>query len=207
MPELQSCYFCGTADDVTEYAVVPPRFADSDADERTAVLCDQCKEKLMNVVQPLAEKLDAGGAGGAGDTKAGTLESSPAAQPSRPLDDGGITINPEGTASSDGNSDSTLNDGTAGGETDASVNPGSDSEASAGEAATEGAADDGDSPPANYRKAMRLLSNREFPIERYDAEELLGGAYGMEDDEIAAVLDYAVESGRLAEADGTLTRA
>lgn len=174
MPELQSCYFCGTPENLKQYAVVPPRFADSEGDERTAVLCEQCKGKLMNVIQPLAEKLDAGEGERA---KTSAPESSRTPTRTRRVDDGSITMN-----------------------------PGTDATKSATGEHEEDAREGGDDTPPNYRKVMRLLSNREFPMERHDVEELLGGAYDMEREEIDAVLGHAIESGQLAEEDETLTR-
>ena len=213
MPELRSCYFCGTADEVTEYAVVPPRFADSETDQRSAVLCERCRDKLMRVVEPLAEKLDAAEgrsdgatAGGTGDPDASTgtgpsaSAASPAEEAARPADDG-IVINP---GASTAGTDAAGADEGGRTESRTDARPDLDAESPAGEAARE---DTDDSPPPNYRQAMRLLSNREFPMERYDVEELLAGAYELENEEVAAVLAYAAESGRLEDDDGTLRRA
>lgn len=197
MTELQACYFCGRPDEVTEYAVVPPRFVEDDADQRTAALCEQCKEKLLGVIEPLATRLDETGTasedGVSGEAsfagEAGEAAGSPStATSSSPEDaDDGVTIDPPGASESE-------------------PDPTVDLESPAGEAADE-PSDASQEVPPNYRKAMRLLSNREFPMERYDVEELLGGAYAMENEEIAAVLAYAEESGRLEEEDGTLRRA
>jgi hypothetical protein len=198
MPELQSCYFCGTADDVTEYAVVPPRFADSEDEERSAVLCEQCKDKLMRVIEPLAEKLDAGAA--AGETPPAASSAGPST-PATAADDGGIVMNPGTSPEPDDESPAETP------EEAPESKPNLDAESPAGEAAKAHAEGSDDSRPANYRKAMRLLSNREFPMERPDVEELLAGAYEMENEEVAAILAYAKESGRLEEDAGTFTRA
>lgn len=213
MPELRSCYFCGTADEVTEYAVTPPRFADAETDQRSAALCERCRDKLMRVVEPLAEKLDAAegmsdgataGATGDPDASTGTgspASASPAEEPARPADDG-IVMNP-GASTAETDAAGADEGGRTESRTDA--RPDLDAESPAGEAARDEA--DGENPPPHYRRAMRLLSNREFPMERYDVEELLAGAYEMENEEVAAVLAYAAESGRLEDDDGTLRRA
>ena len=54
---------------------------------------------------------------------------------------------------------------------------------------------------------MRLLNNREFPVDRAAVTELAAGAYEMEDDEVAAIIEYAVERGVLVEEAGRLDRA
>lgn len=209
MPELRSCYFCGTPDDIQRYAVVPPHLVDDDEDQPSAALCEPCKEKLLRVIDPLTDRLDEQ-AGATSDaaahapdattaaSSAGGDDSSPKTEDAPPSvgadpasadlgvtpDDDGVIMDPKRAADA------------AAGDVDA--------ESPAGEAAADAS---GEAPPPNYRKAMRLLSNREFPMERYDVEELLGGAYDMENEEIAAVLAYATESGRLEEDDGTLRRA
>ena len=197
MPELKSCYFCAAPDDVQEYALVPPRFVADESDQRSAVLCETCKGKLLRVIEPLANRLE-GDAGSAVSSTDGTStppsESPTAAATSVAGDDSGATDRASG-------------DGTVAGSVAAES---SAAESPAGEAVNEAAGEGAgaaSATPPNYRKAMRLLSNREFPMERHAVEELLGGAYAMENEEIAAVLAYAEESGRLHEDDGTLKRA
>lgn len=59
MPELHACYFCGTPNDLSRVAVIPPRFDPDEDEQRTVNLCPTCREKLVNVVEPLATRLDA----------------------------------------------------------------------------------------------------------------------------------------------------
>ncbi|QLK24522.1 hypothetical protein HYG81_10330 [Natrinema zhouii] len=72
--------------------------------------------------------------------------------------------------------------------------------------------DDGDStsastrPPATYNKVIRLLRNREFPMERSDVEALAAGAYDLEAHEVEAIIDYAIEDGEFVEKRGALRR-
>ncbi|MFW5939425.1 MAG: hypothetical protein ACOCQU_03150 [Halolamina sp.] len=60
-----------------------------------------------------------------------------------------------------------------------------------------------DTPP-QYRRAMRMLSNRAFPIDRHEVESMLANAYELEREEIEAVLDHAQAEGRLIEENGQL---
>ncbi|ELZ73678.1 hypothetical protein C5B91_14480 [Haloferax sp. Atlit-10N] len=65
--------------------------------------------------------------------------------------------------------------------------------------------DPGEEPP-KFRKVIRILQNREFPVERAEVEALASGAYDLEDDEVADIFDYAVERGLLVDDSGTLRR-
>jgi len=60
--------------------------------------------------------------------------------------------------------------------------------------------------PATFRKVMRLLSNREFPVDRGEFESLAASAYDLDDGAVAAMLDAAVEKDLLGERDGQLVR-
>ncbi|MDS0476232.1 hypothetical protein [Natrinema sp. 1APR25-10V2] len=62
------------------------------------------------------------------------------------------------------------------------------------------------SPPPAYGKVVRLLRNREFPMQRRAVEELAAGAYDLEDDEVEAIIDYALEDGEFVEERGMLSR-
>lgn len=61
--------------------------------------------------------------------------------------------------------------------------------------------------PDGYRKVLRLLSNRDLPIDRADFESLASSAYGMELRECRAVIDHAIGEGILVDEDGRLRRA
>ncbi|KTG11655.1 hypothetical protein AUR64_00235 [Haloprofundus marisrubri] len=60
--------------------------------------------------------------------------------------------------------------------------------------------------PAEFRTVMRLLSNREFPVDRAEIESLASGAYDLDDAEVRDILDYAIDRGVLAERNGQLHR-
>ncbi|GAB3033288.1 hypothetical protein [Natronobiforma cellulositropha] len=61
-------------------------------------------------------------------------------------------------------------------------------------------------PPKAYGSVLRLLQNREFPIERSAAESLAAGAYDLERHEVEAVIDHALEQGELREDGSNLHR-
>ncbi|WP_157972696.1 hypothetical protein [Haloprofundus halophilus] len=60
--------------------------------------------------------------------------------------------------------------------------------------------------PAEFRTVMRLLSNREFPVDRAEIESLASGAYDLDDSQVRDILDHAVDRGVLAERNGQLHR-
>ena len=60
--------------------------------------------------------------------------------------------------------------------------------------------------PAAFRKVMRLLSNREFPVDRAEFESLAANAYDLDGRDVAAMLDAAVDQGVIGERSGKLVR-
>ncbi|RDZ53994.1 hypothetical protein DEQ92_08840 [Haloferax sp. Atlit-6N] len=74
------------------------------------------------------------------------------------------------------------------------------------ETETSGGSPDRSEEPPKFRKVIRILQNREFPVERAEVEALASGAYDLEDDEVADIFDYAVERGLLVDDSGTLRR-
>ncbi|WP_049980327.1 hypothetical protein [Halolamina rubra] len=176
MADLQSCYFCGAPDDVGEYAVVPPRLGGGD---RSVALCPDCKTKLLRVMDPLIERAEAGADAGAADE----LEASPVDDAESNDDADGITM------------DASTTDAGAGG--------GGEPGATDDSPATAAAPADDDTPP-QYDRAMRMLSNRPFPVDRSEVESMLANAYDLEREEIDAVLSHAVEEGRLVAENGQL---
>ncbi|NGM68875.1 hypothetical protein G6M89_07595 [Natronolimnobius sp. AArcel1] len=61
-------------------------------------------------------------------------------------------------------------------------------------------------PPQAYSKVIRLLRNRDLPMERTAVEALASGAYDLESDDVAEILDHAVENGEFHEENGELRR-
>jgi hypothetical protein len=60
--------------------------------------------------------------------------------------------------------------------------------------------------PDEYRKVMRLIENREFPVARAELEAVVTSAYGLEDDQCRRILDAAIERGVLVEDGAELDR-
>jgi hypothetical protein len=56
------------------------------------------------------------------------------------------------------------------------------------------------------RRILRLLDNREFPVDREEIITVATNAYGVAHAEAGAVLDLLIEHGELTEEDGTLYR-
>jgi len=117
-----------------------------------------------------------------------------------------------------GTGDDSATDGIAFGDgTDASASSGSDtepeSEPTGGESTTSGSdaasASTGDveRPDADtYNRVVRLLQNREFPVNRSEFSELASSAYDIPADECANVIDYAIQRGELVERSGMLKK-
>ncbi|AXR76728.1 hypothetical protein [Natrarchaeobaculum sulfurireducens] len=62
-------------------------------------------------------------------------------------------------------------------------------------------------PPRAYGKVVRLLRNREFPMERTAVEKLAAGAYDLEAETAERIVDAALENGEFEERGGNLYRA
>jgi len=187
MADLQSCFFCGTPEQLTQYAVVPPRYTD-DGDPQTAVLCPQCKTKLLQVIEPLVDRLEGDGSAAADSQQESTSGD-------------GITMTPPGGAgqSGTGSEDGATTESAVGGDESGAESASPESgESESGSQSVGG----GSEAPPNYRRAMRMLETRQFPLDRTEVESLLAGAYDMETHELEAVLGHAVETGKLVEEDG-----
>jgi len=65
--------------------------------------------------------------------------------------------------------------------------------------------DDGPSLTAlEYNKVMRLLQNRDFPVERAEIHDIATSAYQISDREFDAIIDAAIQRGLLDEENGQL---
>ncbi|WP_224448336.1 hypothetical protein [Haloprofundus salilacus] len=110
-----------------------------------------------------------------------------------------------GSGDGDGNGDAE----TGASNTDAGIDTAADdADADAADSVDEADADSDASKeePTEFRTVMRLLSNREFPVDRAEIEALASGAYSLDDSQAGAIIDYAVDRGVLAERDGQLHR-
>lgn len=228
MRELRSCDFCG-GDAAGTFEVVPDELAPSETEQRRVVLCPHCLDTLETVLEPFLARLS-------GDESAGASaidsEMGPSAG-SEDADDADATSDeqPTRTAAVDGDARA---EGIAIGRSGGAVDDDDGTDPGDGDAATaetdpldaDGVVVNGDSDgedvdaddadgskslsvedePDQFRKVMRLLSNREFPVERAEFAELTAGAYEMEDDHVARIIDHAVDRGVLVDDGGTLKK-
>jgi hypothetical protein len=182
---------------------------DAAADPMTASTSDDDDEIEISIPRPErgddAETDDPDGAGGAVELTDATGASG--------ADAGGGDA--EGPSAEPADEPETDADGSAATE-GPSAGPADEPETDAGgPAATEGASD-GDGAgttataperPAGYHKTLRFLRNRDLPMPRADAEELVASAYDMDASQCRRVLDVAIEDGVLVEDDGQIRRA
>lgn len=106
------------------------------------------------------------------------------------------------------------------GDTDDDAANAGDDAASAGDGAAAGSDDEADDTgetdasdrsqggeePPQFRKVMRLLNNRSFPVDRSEFVDLAAGAYELEAAAVEESLAYAVERGVLGAEGGQLVR-
>ncbi|WP_424007331.1 hypothetical protein [Haloferax denitrificans] len=229
MRELRTCDFCG-ADAVGVFEVLPPALTPAD-DQRRVVLCEHCEETLSEVIAPLLSRLgvDADvnvaddaraemGASAAPERTAGGSVGEAASvdvnavEPAPTSPEPANHDSPDETDDSDeteqANETEPTDETEQTDEADDETEPTGDESASAtAEEAqsTAGSSDRGGEPP-KFRKVIRILQNREFPVERAEVEALASGAYDLDDDEVADIFDYAIERGLLVDDSGTLRR-
>jgi len=201
MVQLRSCYFCGSVgDSLHEYEVVPERL-DADGNGRSAVLCSACHEKLRRMLEPLAEASESTGTADPGPASLQEVTFGSDA-------DGEVST---GTADAKADEDSTPEtvdeaDASPGDRTPPDPSPNSEAtDERTGERSTtsddEGGAVD-DDVPEEYYTVLRLLQNREFPMERTTLVDIVTGAYDVSKPQCDRILETAIERGVLV-ADGS----
>jgi hypothetical protein len=225
--ELRSCYFCGrTGEGLDAYPVVPERLAaDAAVDPARVVLCPDCRSKLRRVleialadargVEPDAATADADGGGAGGpevtfdaagsddgdgdgdDETADRASDEAAGRVPTPADDEAddaahVATDPVATENAD---------------TDAAADTTENADATGGDEGSTDAPDLGAGAASPYRKALRLLQNREFPMERAALVEVMSSAYDLDATECERIVEFAIERGALVDDDGTLRRA
>ena len=191
MPQLRSCYFCGSVGgSLREYELVPERLVAA-GESRSAVLCSDCREKLRRVLEPLIESTEA----------TGTDRSEPHA-----TDIGEVTFEAADATADDAERATDGRDG--GADDDGAERATDDQDGGADDDGAERATDDrdggadDDDVPDGYYKVLRLLQNREFPMERADLTALVTGAYDVSEPQCDRIVETAVERGVLV-ADGS----
>lgn len=255
MEQLSSCYFCGDALDASldEYPVVPASLRPSAGDQRTVVLCGDCRRKLDAVMEAVVDAVDErGSVDDASDTTAGTGsdadgpsgEHDPASGSVPDIeatlgDDEDVlrSVDDEGSRSADDDSsDSRAGTGPNGSSEErerkytssrragftgddresrsgghrSADDDGTSSDRGSDEAGDEESANDNEADPdvtltrLENTKVMRLLQNREFPVEREDFVTVASSAYEVSPRDCARVVDLAVEHDLLREESGQL---
>lgn len=61
--------------------------------------------------------------------------------------------------------------------------------------------------PEKFRRVMRLLNNRDLPVERDEFADVASGAYELDRSEVDTIIDYAIRRDVLEEEDGRLRKA
>jgi len=179
MRQVRTCDFCG--DDATGlYEPLP----DSVPDSPRLLLCDECRDQLGSLIDPLVAQIEGG-----------TVSSSEDAAGGPPPRDA-PTEAPDGGATPDQRTSRETSP----------AEPEQHASSVVGESRDAGGRSQKErgGTPHGYRKVMRLLENRQLPMARDDAEQLAMEAYELEPDEVAKTIDHAVEYGRLREIDGQL---
>ena len=216
MDQLSSCYFCGASlgASLDQYPVVP-KDLDPDPDERvTVVLCQGCREKLGTVVERIIDAVETDAAAPEDNAAKGGFEFGEGA-----TDDVGTDGAENVDAENEGVEVAT--DGVSDGETGQSPPAGTEASdpldqdgAPADEAADTSAdetsdenGDDASLTALEYSKVMRLLQNREFPVDRAEFRAIATNAYQISDGEFDAIVDAAIDRGLIAEENGQFVSA
>ncbi|MFB6307851.1 MAG: hypothetical protein ABEH35_00835 [Haloarculaceae archaeon] len=237
MDRLTSCYFCGTALDasLSEYPVVPRDLHPDPDQQRSVVLCQTCRRKLATVVETVVGAIDdnavdteaetselsepdrdddtaadSGWEFGAAEADAGGSEptDTDAGAPDQKSDTGASDTGAVDTEAADTEIADTESADTEAA-TDASQSAGETDGRPANEGGSQSAGNDGGQTMTalEYNKVMRLLQNREFPVDRAEIREVAVNAYDLSQPEFDAVIEAAVERGLIAEDDGQFVAA
>ena len=223
MRELD-CDFCGAAAAGT-YEVGPAPPDRSPSDRRRLVLCADCRATLADAIRPLLDRLataegddpvEPGGTvgnetpaeGGHRDGTTDPLGGEPAGRTVSDSEGGdGVTTTDRGDTQT-GDTGPRTDERVEGddptletdGQTDETTTTDETERDDTGE--TEPPTDE----PPQFRKVVRLLNNRSFPVERGEFVELAASAYDLEESTVTESLAYAVDRGVLAVEDGQIVR-
>lgn len=187
MDRLASCYFCGAAADteITDYPVIPRELAPEDGQQGMVALCPSCREKLAQILDPIVATIDQ-----AGDSTGDAAQSE---SPPR------LEVSPREEPDTDASED----DGPGGG--DAPV-VSEEAEEASSDIDSGLSIDDVSVSKQEFHKVMRLLGNREFPVDRAAFEVVATNAYDVSSDQVDAILRVAVDQGLIAEDGDQLVR-
>jgi hypothetical protein len=201
MRALSSCDFCGD-DAAGTFEVVPDEFLQTAADQRRVALCKHCRATLEDVLEPFlrGETSDPSDAEAVTETAASAPEDGGSARGE--TDQSPTSAAVDNTARAEGIAIGRAEMADGLDEADDS----DDGNVALSDSSEQAVSNDIGEEPDQFRKVMRLLSNREFPVDRAEFAELTAGAYEMEDDHVAQIIDHAVERGVLVDDDGTLRK-
>lgn len=201
MRELRSCDFCA-APAAGAYEVVPGDIPG--VSSRRMVLCDDCRDTLATVVDPLLDAIP-GGPGGAGGAAAGVESAAPEPEPAaEPEPSPEPEPEPEPSPEPTPEAEPTP-------EPEPSPEPSPEPEPDRTDE-TRAATEPIETPskperierPEGYGKVVRLVENRESGIMRRDLEELATSAYGLSASAVDEAIEFALEQGTFEETDGGL---
>lgn len=182
MADLAACYFCGAA---LDDALQTVRLGNGP----TLTICRSCREKLERVL----DAVDAGSVADATETPSPDRISESRTK----TDDapGPGADEPDGTDPSDDEP----------GSPEAEASPASSRGATTDEDRAVVAGDQ-DVSALEYNKVMRMLKNREFPVDRDEFVAVAANAYQVSYTDCDRVIDAAIDQGLLGEEDGRLVR-
>ncbi|MFB6361849.1 MAG: hypothetical protein ABEH59_11080 [Halobacteriales archaeon] len=214
MNHLQACYFCGVAeaDPLREVTVTPRSRRDDPQAQVSLTLCRSCEKKLERVLDGLFEHVESEVSADTADSEPGESGESPTGESVDQIDVGteaaDTSVEPEGTLEADAEAPARTEPAQAG-ESAASPDEdvGAEDEPRVTARATMNPADSLEGLSVEeYNRVMRLLQNREFPMEREAFVTLATNAYELHADEVQALLEEVIENGKLAVRDDQLVR-
>jgi|GEM_PF-1404462 len=209
MDRLASCYFCGDAVDaqLQEYSLVT---SDRIETGRTVVLCPSCRQKLTTVVEDvLAAAIDGGSAT---DGPSVDLDDDPLETLEQPTDEDHMTATDVEPINGDGDtpSDDRAAEAAAMGDretTDGATVTGDEATSDSTDEQAGNSQDDASFERAEYNKVVKLLQNREFPVEIEEITVVARSAYGIDRNTTHAILDALIDRGVLEDRGDELVRA
>jgi hypothetical protein len=220
MNRLSSCYFCGVAPDesLRDYPLAP-----GDGDPTAVVtLCPTCRRKLETVLSTVTSSTAEGSEEPAIVTEAAAELDAGGPEAFEPGtgDDESLAAEAGGTETLAAGDIETAADVTAAAEADDEPNPDLDSATDSrggvpetgatAERSDEASTGDDDRETTlsalEYNKVMRLLQNREFPVDRTEIVDLAAGAYELTEPECDEIVDLAVDRGLVDQEAGKLVQ-
>ncbi|MCU4926988.1 hypothetical protein OB905_13515 [Halobacteria archaeon AArc-dxtr1] len=198
MRSITRCDFC-EGEAAGTFEIVPPELEPTEDEQRRVMLCGACRNRLGGLLEPLFARLD----GAENAPRADSSDESTGSNESVDSDD-----QPDGADDAADAPTDAFEAPTTVERDDAEEGVESAEEDEEGSEVTVQSAEttESDRPPRSYGKVVRLLRNREFPMERDAVESLAAGAYDLQPNEVDAIVDYAISEEEFREIDGQLQR-